>query len=139
MMYDFESLVNREHTGNMKASMVSDEFIRDDRIIFAGAEMDFQTAPVISDALKAFAARGIYGFTIADQPYLQAVCWWLRNARNIIVSPQEIIPTLGTIFSVGTAVRAFTQPGDGVFLCIPYISGTKPVYVKTAGAWSAFR
>jgi cysteine-S-conjugate beta-lyase len=119
MMYDFESLVNRESTGNMKECLTPAELIKDGRIIFAGAEMDFKTAPVIINALKAFASKGIYGFTLADKPYTDAVRWWMKHARNLTVSAHEIIPTLGTIFSVGTAIRAFTEPGDGVIILHP--------------------
>ncbi|HPJ01557.1 MAG TPA: aminotransferase class I/II-fold pyridoxal phosphate-dependent enzyme [Candidatus Limiplasma sp.] len=118
-MYDFESLVNRENTGNLKECLTPAELSRNNQIIFAGAEMDFKTAPVMINALKRFASEGIFGFTLPDRPYTDAIRWWMQNARDFKVSAEEIVPTLGTIFSVGTAIRAFTQPGDGVIILHP--------------------
>ncbi|MBN1777526.1 MAG: aminotransferase class I/II-fold pyridoxal phosphate-dependent enzyme [Clostridiales bacterium] len=118
MDFDFDTLVNR-NKGNMKECITPAAFARDGRIVFAGAEMDFKTAPVIIDALKKFAAEGIYGFTLPNKPYTDAIRWWLDRARGFAVSAEEIVPTLGTIFSVGTAIRAFTNPGDGVIVQHP--------------------
>jgi len=39
--------------------------------------------------------------------------------RGYAVEKGEIIPTLGTIFALGTALRAFTEPGDGVIVNHP--------------------
>ena len=88
-------------------------------LILAGAEMDFPTAPVIRAALSRFAANGIYGFTLPDDAYLNAVCFWLKTYRGWDVSPDSIVPTLGTVYALSTAVRAFTSPGDGVIILFP--------------------
>jgi cystathionine beta-lyase len=95
-------------------------------IAFAGAEMDFKTAPVIVEAVTEFASRGIYGFTLPDKQFIKAIQWWMKNVRELDVDREEIIPTLGTIFSVGTTVKAFTNEGDGVILMPPIYYRYKP-------------
>ena len=118
-MFDFDQPVNRNGTGNMKGSFQPETSCGKAPLIFAGAEMDFPTAPVIREALSRFAENGIYGFTLPDETYLNAVCFWLRAYRGWDVSPEWIVPTLGTVYALSTAVRAFTAPGDGVIVLFP--------------------
>lgn len=118
-MFDFNTLANRSNIGNLKYSLLPESLRTRGLIGFAGAEMDFQTAPVIVQALTRFARRGLFGYTLPDEPYLQAIVWWMNHARNLKITPDEIVPTLGTMFSLGTAVRAFTEPGDGVIIQHP--------------------
>lgn len=118
MEAEFDRLVNRENTGNMKGAMAAG--LCDDRAVFlSGAEMDFPTAPCIRDALSQFAQRGIYGYTLADAPYRNAVCTWMGKVRNWRIDPDEIVPTMGTIAGLCNAVRAFTNPDDGVIIQHP--------------------
>ena len=103
----------------MKGSFLPETSCGKAPLILAGAEMDFPTAPVIREALSKFAANGIYGFTLPDDAYLNAVCFWLKTYRGWDVSPDWIVPTLGTVYALSTAVRAFTSPGDGVIVLFP--------------------
>ena len=119
MRFDFEGQVNRRGTGNMKGQFAPKTRCGLPPIVLAGAEMDFSTAPVIVEALAAFARRGLYGFTLADDAYLSAVTHWMREVRGMTLSPTDIVPTLGTIFALSTAIRAFTKPGDGVIALHP--------------------
>ncbi len=138
MKYDFDTLVDRQEIGSMKGSLGSQELDKKGLIPFAGAEMDFKTAPVIVEALVEFAGRGIYGYTLPDTQYKKAIQWWMKKARNLHVEKEEILTTHGTIYSVGTAVRAFTQEGDGIIVMPPIYyryepriitNGRKPVFV----------
>ncbi len=110
---------DRRDTGNMKGSFAVNSKCGKKPLILAGAEMDFETAPVIVEAVTRFAAKGIYGFTLADDRYLSAVAGWLQDVRGMKVTDGDIVPTLGTIFGLSTAIRAFTRPGDGVVILHP--------------------
>ena len=66
MHYDFDRPVDRRGTGDMKGSFAPRTECGRTPLVLAGAEMDFPTAPVIVQALSAFAYRGLYGFTLAD-------------------------------------------------------------------------
>ena len=114
MCFDFETPIDRRDIGNMKAGLADEGML-----LLAGAEMDFPTAPVVRRALSAFAERGLYGFTLPDAPYRSAVCRWLGRTRGTAPAPEMIVPALGTIFALATAVRAFTAPGDGVIVQHP--------------------
>ena len=118
-MFGFEQPVDRQGTGNMKGRFLPRTSCGKTPLVLAGAEMDFPIAPVVREALKAFADKGIYGFTLPDGDYLSAVCSWLQIYRSWDVSTEMIVPTLGTVFALSTALRAFTSPGDGVIILFP--------------------
>lgn len=117
MTFNFENLVNRSEIGNMKNTLSN--HASKNCLILGGAEMDYPTAPVIRKALSEFAQRGLYGFTLPDEVYYNAICTWMKKVREIILSPDEIVVTHGTIFGLATAMRAFTNEGDGVIVQHP--------------------
>ncbi len=119
MHFDFETAVNRKQIGNMKEIVLSQADAGPEPVMLSGAEMDFPTAPALTRSLADLVERGIFGYTIADGAYRETVRRWMRTARGFDVKPDEIVPTLGTIFALGTAIRAFTDPGDGVIIQHP--------------------
>lgn len=119
MRFDFDTLVDRKSIGNMKYIVSADQ-IKDNGIVsYAGAEMDFKTAPVIINSLKERVENGLFGFTIADDKYYNSIIWWMKNQRNWNVQKETIVPTYGTIHSVATAIRAFTEEGNGIIVQPP--------------------
>lgn len=119
MDYDFNTLINREDQGNMKYILTPEIVRRMNLISYAGAEMDFKTAPVIIDAIVRKAKNGLLGFTLADEKYLSSIQWWMKNMRAWEIEEDWIVPTYGTIHSVATAIRAFTDEGNGVIVQPP--------------------
>jgi len=119
MKFDFDTLVDRSNIGNMKYLTTLDIINRKGTISYAGAEMDFKTAPVIIDAIIRRAKNGLLGFTLADKNYLNSIKWWMETQRNWEVDYKWIVPTYGTIHSVATAIRAFTNEGNGIIVQSP--------------------
>lgn len=119
MSFNFETSVDRTGIGNMKGTFSSQAGGEKERIILAGAEMDYQTAPVICGAASRLAERGLFGYTLPDTQYQDTVAAWMKSARGLACEPDEIVPTLGTIFGLCTAIRAFTDVDDGVIIQHP--------------------
>lgn len=118
-MYDFNITGNRENVGNMK-SCTTPEALRERGITsFAAAEMDFPTAPSIIESVKQMADRGIYGFTIPTAEYQDAVRWWHKEMRQWEIEDDWIVPVLGTIFSVATAIRMTAGEGESIIVQTP--------------------
>lgn len=119
MKFDFDTLADRTGAGSLKYLWTPEVVRRAGGISFAGAEMDFKTAPVIIDALTQKAQNGLYGFTLCDDNYLSAVVYWMRRQRGWLIEPEWVIPTYGTLQALTVALRAFTDPGEGVILQSP--------------------
>ncbi len=118
MKFDFETLVERR-SANLKQSFMPKEVTAAGNISFDGAEPDFKTAPAIEEAMIRFAKNGLYGFTLCDDVYRNAVVWWMQHSRKTQIQPQWIVPTLGTIYSVATAIRLCTKEGEGMIVTSP--------------------
>ena len=102
--------------GNMKELITDERLTHQHLTAFNAAEMDFKTAPSVIQAVQNAAGRGIFGFTVADASYRDAVRWWMREVRNWEIEPEQIVPTLGTIYAVSTAIRLATKEGEGVIV-----------------------
>lgn len=119
-------LANRNNIGNMKGQ-IEEELSGggisrkegNELIFLSGAEMDLKTAPVIRERLSAFAGNGLYGFTIQDHAYNQAICRWMERTRSLKLSEENVVVTTGTVSAVNTAIKAFTMPDDGIVVQAP--------------------
>lgn len=119
-------LANRNNIGNMKGLLEEElscggvSLKEDNELIYlSGAEMDLKTAPVIRERLSAFAENGLYGFTIQDHTYNNAVCQWMARTRSLKLSEENVVVATGTVSAINTAIKAFTLPGDGIVLQAP--------------------
>ena len=79
----FETRVDRRDRGNLKALAFTPAHIREAGYVsFAGAEFEFPTAPAVIEAVQAAAGNGLFGYTVADAPYFDAVRWWPGYGRR---------------------------------------------------------
>ncbi|MGI6193522.1 MAG: MalY/PatB family protein [Christensenellales bacterium] len=128
-MYDFETFISREGMGAIKwdISATTDGMHPIGVMPFSVADMEFACAPEILDALRETLNTGILGYTAPDEKYYDAVCSWMQRRHGFRVQPEWVVPTYGVVSALYTAVRAFTEEGDGVII-------QTPVYPPFAGA-----
>ena len=117
MKYDFDKWANHEDNGNMKGAWAKE--MKEGGVMLSGAEMDYGIAPCVKKALVEFSENGLFGFTLPDSHYKKSVCDWMLMTRQWAVNPDHIVATLGTTFGLSTAIRAFTEKGDGVIIQHP--------------------
>ena len=104
--FDFDTVVRRR-PANLKCMFTPQAVIDHGNVSFDGAEPDYPTAPVIREAVKRLAENGLFGITLMDAAYRDAVCWWMENSRRVKIDPDWIVPTLGTIHGLSSAIRLF--------------------------------
>ncbi len=119
MEFDFDTIVDRRHIGNMIEETKPLSIRGAGLPSYWGAEFDFRTAPIVVEALRNAVDRGLMGFTLPDSAYLGRIVWWYKTQRRCSIRANWILPTHGTIFSLATAIRAFTQEGEGVIIFRP--------------------
>lgn len=91
--------------------------------MMSGAQLHFKTAPCVIDALTKRAQCGLFGYTESDVPaYLNAIVNWMHDVRGWNIEQEWIVPSYGTLQAMCAAIRAFSQPGDGIIV-------QPPVYV----------
>ncbi|MDO4288110.1 MAG: aminotransferase class I/II-fold pyridoxal phosphate-dependent enzyme, partial [Eubacterium sp.] len=119
MMYDFDTIIDRNNTLSVKYDFKTENKKPQDVLPLWVADMDFRTPEAVRQALKKAADHGIYGYSEAKAPYYAAVTSWFERRFGWKADPKWIVKTPGVVYAVNTAVRALTQPGDAVLIQRP--------------------
>lgn len=83
------------------------------------ADMDFEAAPCIREALQRRLDHGIFGYNIVPDSYYLAVCNWFSRRHGWNVQPQWILYTTGVVPAISVAIKAFCKPGENVLFHNP--------------------
>lgn len=121
MSYNFKTVNNRFGTGSKKWNeLVAHGVKPEENIIpFSVADMEFETAPEIKEALKEKIDNSVLGYENPTPAYLNAVCSWMKTRHNWDAKPEWILPEHGVVDAFFHCVKFFTKPGDGVLLMTP--------------------
>jgi len=118
MQYDFDRVIDRRNTCSIKYDPAS-RGKPDDILPMWVADMDFAAPPCVSDALAACARHGIYGYSEPDAGYFAAVRDWFEKRFHWDIEQKWLVCTPGVVNALSVAIRACTQPGDGVLIQQP--------------------
>ncbi|MDE5929517.1 MAG: pyridoxal phosphate-dependent aminotransferase, partial [Muribaculaceae bacterium] len=83
------------------------------------ADMDFRTAPAVTEALLERVEHGIFGYTRVPDEYYAAVCDWFRSRHGFAVERDQIIYTSGVVPALSAVIKALAAPGDKVLVQTP--------------------
>ena len=119
MKNDFSTVVNRCNTGSLKWASCEAGGKNENAFPFSTADMEFAAPQPVRDAVSAFAQRGFFCYTGPDKKYRRTVCDFMERRHNWHIEPQWIVTTYGIVAAINTAVRAFTNEGDGVIIQRP--------------------
>ena len=117
--YDFDRIVDRRNTDCLKYDFAVQRGRPKDVLPFWVADMDFSIAQEIEDALVKRCQHGIFGYSEATDGYFAALQNWYLKHFNWQVQRPWLIKTPGVVFALAMAVKAFTEPGDGVLVQQP--------------------
>ncbi|MCD8250193.1 MAG: aminotransferase class I/II-fold pyridoxal phosphate-dependent enzyme [Lachnospiraceae bacterium] len=81
--------------------------------------MEFENAPEIREGLKKYIDTYVLGYGDPTDAYYEAICGWMKRRHNWDIKREWIVRTPGVIKAFFTAVKAYTEPGEGVMLLTP--------------------
>ena len=113
--HDFDQSTNRRGSGCVKWDC---EEARD-AIPMWVADMDFQVAQPIIDALQQRVAHGVFGYTQVSEDYYQAIIKWFEGRHAWQISREWIQYTSGVVPALSAVIKALTSPGDKVIIQTP--------------------
>lgn len=121
MAYNFTTINKRYGKGSFKWQEMARYGVRpeEDIIPFSVADMELETAPEIKEALKKEIDDFVLGYANPTASYWEACCAWQEKRHHWAAKPEWICPSHGVVDAFFTAVKAYTQPGDGVMLLTP--------------------
>lgn len=114
MKYDFDELIDRRGTDCVKWDSEPAGVLP-----MWVADMDFKTAPCITEALKKRVEQGIFGYTRVPESYYDAVTGWFADRHGWHIERDRIIYTSGVVPALSAIIKAETRPGDKVILQTP--------------------
>ncbi len=119
MKYDFGQICSRQNTNCVKWDAIKTIFGSGDVIPMWVADMDFQAARPIVEALEIRAGHKFYGYTQPGSGLIEAVTERLKRKFDWQIEPEWVVFTPGVIPAINIAVRSLTRPGDEVILQEP--------------------
>ena len=119
MNYQFDQVTDRQGTSSIKVEGLKEHWGRTDLIPLWVADMDFPTAPFVTEAIRNRLDRQILGYTCKPDSYFEAIINWNRNRYGLEVEKKHIHYVPGIVQGLGLAINAFTNPGDRIMIQTP--------------------
>lgn len=83
------------------------------------ADMELKNAPEIQEGLKRYIDNSVLGYSNPTDAYLDAVIGFMKRHHDWDVKKEWIYQTPGVVSALFFAVKAYTDPGDGVIIMTP--------------------
>ncbi len=115
MTTDFDQLINRRGSPNLNKWTLQPE----DVLPLWVADMDFLTPEPIRAALRQAVDHGVLGYEMPGPALLETVARRVERLYGWAVAPEMILVSPGVGAGMSAALRALTQPGDGILVQPP--------------------
>lgn len=114
MKYDFDKTCDRYNTNCVKWDLS-----KEDVLPMWVADMDFEVAKPISDAIEKRAEHHIYGYSFAGDSYYNSVINWMGRRKNWSIKKEWIKFSPGVVPAVNMLINALTEPDDAIIIQTP--------------------
>ena len=118
-MYDFDKIVDRDSTANIKYDLREKFFEKKDVLPMWVADMDFETPIFIRKAIKERAEHPIYGYTYRDENYSNSIVNWVKNRQGWDIEKDWIVYSPGIVPALNFSTMAYTNPNDSILVQPP--------------------
>ena len=115
MNYNFDKLTERRGSNSVKWDECNDP----ETIPAWVADMDFEAAPCIMEALQKRVDHRIFGYTFVPDSYYKAITDWFSRKHDWDICRDWITYTSGVVPALSVSIKALTQPGDKVLIQTP--------------------
>ncbi len=111
--YNFDVPVNRRNSDSIKWD------VKENELPMWVADMDFQTAPEIIEALSQRVAHGVFGYTDVDNDWYDAYMGWWKRRHNFAIEKDWLMFCTGVVPAISSIVRKLTTPNEKVIIQTP--------------------
>lgn len=113
MKYDFDRIINRRNTASLKWDVAENE------LPMWVADMDFETAPQIKEALLNRVNHGVFGYSILPDEWYSAYIDWWKTRHGFIMEKDWLVFSAGVVPTISSVVRKLTTPNENVLVQTP--------------------
>lgn len=115
MKYNFDKLTDRHNTACVKW----DECPGEDVIPMWVADMDFEVAEPIVEALQERVSHRIFGYNIVPDSYYESVQNWFARRHGFSIERDWIQTIPGVVPAMSCVIKALCKPGENVLFLTP--------------------
>ena len=119
MKNPFDRKINRKQSGSLKWDDAPEIFGNSDVLPLWVADMDFEIAKPITEAIIKRTEHAVYGYSVEADSLKQAVVDRISSKFNWHIEKDWLVFSTGIVHALHMIVMAFTKPGDGVVLQPP--------------------
>ncbi|MCI9251265.1 MAG: pyridoxal phosphate-dependent aminotransferase [Lachnospiraceae bacterium] len=109
----FDKQINRRNTGSLKWDVAEHE------LPMWVADMDFETAPEIMEAIKKRAEHGVYGYTVLTEEWYDAYQSWWQERHSFTIQKEWLLFCTGVIPAISSIIRKMTTVGENIAVMTP--------------------
>lgn len=126
-MQNFDRVINRKNTNSKKWDIYEDK----DIIAMGSADMDFESAACIRDALIAKAGKALFGYEGQSKEYFESIINWNRRVYDYRVERSWLSNVPGVIMGIRLCIDTFSNSGDAILMHSPYFNPLVTVIEKS--------
>ncbi len=113
MIYDFDKLTDRTGSNSMKWDVPVGD------LPMWVADMDFETAPEVIDAIHKKVSLGIFGYTDVPDEWSDAYISWWERRHGYKMDSDGLMFCTGVVPAISSIVRKLTTPAEKVLIQTP--------------------
>jgi len=118
--FDFQKATNRKGTYSVQWDYIERIFGYPDLLPFSIADMDFETAPVVKEALLKRVRHGVFGYSVWDNDdFKSAIALWYKNQFATDINKEALVYSPSIVYSVSALIEKYSQKGGSVILQTP--------------------
>ena len=113
MKYNFDKMTDRSLTSSLKWD------VKDNELPMWVADMDFETAPEIKEALKSRVDHGIFGYNTDNDEFFDSIQEWWHKQHHFYIEKEWMMFCSGVVPAISSIVRKMTSVGENVLIQSP--------------------
>lgn len=113
MKYDFNKMTNRQGSYSLKWD------VHEKELPMWVADMDYETAPEIIEALHKRVDHGIFGYNIVPKAYFASIQNWWKEEHHFSMETDWMLFCTGVVPAISSIVRKMTTVGENVLIQSP--------------------
>ncbi len=111
--YDFDKVVDRRNTDSIKWDF------EDGMLPMWVADMDFEVATEIQEALKKRISHPVYGYTYPSDKWYESYINFFKERHDLKIEKDWLLFCTGVVPTISSSVRKLTKPKEQVVITTP--------------------
>ena len=114
MEYNFDQVINRRGTNCVKWDEAPEGVLP-----MWVADMDFETAPCVKEAVQRRAQHGVFAYNYIPESFYESIIWWNDHRHGWKIERDWLLYTSGVVPAVSAIIKGLCHEGQSVIFFTP--------------------